>query len=373
MIAQITHLDSVVSQSLAHQKKTGAELRSFIATMNSALNINAASADLEQLAKEIEARFGVTMGLGAMVDDVSFRPWLDDAKASIEPFYWERYKKLLLKTGLPQDVVTSTDFVTDRILSRLGNPRLEEKWDRRGMVVGHVQSGKTANYSGLICKAADAGYRLIIVIAGIHNNLRNQTQARIDEGFIGRDTAKAGQNRGDHAIGVGLFDDRNVPVSLTSAKRDFHKETASTNTSQIDSYKVPVVLVIKKNPSTLKNLLDWLRDNSAKGDDLMIDQPMLLIDDEADNASINTKYAKDEVTKINAQIRDLLATFHRSCYVGYTATPFANIFVDPDQYDDALKEDLFPRHFIIGLDAPTNYFGASKVFIDGLPEDGPPT
>jgi hypothetical protein len=373
MTAQIAHLDSVVSQSLAHQKKTGAELRSFIATMNGALNVNAAPDELERLAKEIEARLGVSMGLGAVVDDASFRPWLDEAKASIEPFYWERYKKLLLKNGLPQDVVTSTDIVTDRILSRLGNPKLEEKWDRRGMVVGHVQSGKTANYSGLICKAADAGYRLIIVIAGIHNNLRNQTQARIDEGFIGRDTAKAGQKKGDHAIGVGLFDDRNVPVSLTSAKRDFHRETASTNTSQIDSYKVPVVLVIKKNPSTLKNLLDWLRDNSAKGDDLMIDQPMLLIDDEADNASINTKYANDEVTRINAQIRDLLATFHRSCYVGYTATPFANIFVDPDQYDDALKEDLFPRHFIIGLDAPTNYFGASKVFIDGLPDDGPPT
>lgn len=372
MTAQIDHLDSVVSQSLAHQKKTGAELRSMISTLNVALGINAELQALERLAKDIEARLGVTMGLGAMVNDASFKPWLDEAKASIEPFYWERYKKLLLKNGLPQDVVTSTDIVTDRILSQLGNPGLEEKWDRRGMVVGHVQSGKTANYSGLICKAADAGYRLIIVIAGIHNNLRNQTQARIDEGFIGRDTAKKGK-KGEHAIGVGLFDDRNVPVSLTTTKSDFHRETASSNTSQIDSYKVPVVLVIKKNPNTLKNLLDWLRDNSAKGDDLMIDQPMLLIDDEADNASINTKYSKDEVTRINAQIRDLLATFHRSCYVGYTATPFANIFVDPDQYDDSLKEDLFPKHFIIGLDAPTNYFGATKVFIDGLPDDGPAT
>ena len=160
MTAQLRHLDDVVSQSLAHERKSGDELRSFIATMNSALSVNAGSDALEQLARDIEERFGITMGLGAMVDDESFKPWLDDAKASIKPFYWDRYKKLLHKNGLPQDVVTTTDEVTDRILGRLGNPGLAEQWDRRGMVVGHVQSGKTANYTGLICKAADAGYRL---------------------------------------------------------------------------------------------------------------------------------------------------------------------------------------------------------------------
>ena len=105
----------------------------------------------------------------------------------------------------------------------------------------------------------------------------------------------------------------------------------------------------------------------------MIDQPMLLIDDEADNASINTKYGKKLVTTINGQIRDLLNMFHRSCYVGYTATPFANIFIDPDQDDEMYNEDLFPRDFIIGLDAPTNYFGPTKIFVDGLPEEGDPT
>ncbi len=374
MTAELKHLDDVVSQSLAHQRKSGTALRTFITTMNGALNVNAGPDALEQLARDIEERFGITMGLGAMVDDESFRPWLDEAKASIDPFYWDRYKKLLHKNGLPQDVITTTDELTDRILGRLGNPGLDEKWDRRGMVVGHVQSGKTANYTGLICKAADAGYRLIVVIAGIHNNLRNQTQERIDEGFIGRDTGRLATQgkKGNRAIGVGLFDDRHVPVGLTNTLADFRKDTASTNTSQIDSYKVPVVLVIKKNHNTLRNLLDWLRENSARGDDQMIDQPMLLIDDEADNASINTKYSKDEITKINGQIRDLLNMFHRSCYVGYTATPFANIFVDPDQYDEALKEDLFPKHFIVGLDAPSNYFGAKKIFIDGIPDDGDP-
>lgn len=376
MNAQIEHLDGIVSQSLSNERKSGEELRTLINTLNSALSLGVEPDDQEQLARDIEERFGISMGLGAMVDDDDFRQWLPEAKASIDPFYWGRYRKLMLKNGLPQDVVTATDTVTDEILGRLGNPNLQEEWDRRGMVVGHVQSGKTGNYTGLICKAADAGYRLIVVIAGIHNNLRNQTQERIDEGFIGRDTgrlAMKGRRDGNKAIGVGLFDDRRTPVSLTNTLSDFRKNTATSNTSEIDSYKVPVVLVIKKNHSTLKNLLDWLRENSAKGDAQMISQPMLLIDDEADNASINTKYAKEEITKINGQIRELLRMFHRSCYVGYTATPFANIFVDPDSYDEAIKEDLFPRQFIMGLDAPTNYFGPKKIFIDGLPEEGEPT
>ncbi len=361
-------------------RMTGEELRSYISDLNM-LHARrnppgVTDGEIELIAKEIEAKEGIKAGLGAVVDGEDFEPWLDDAKPSIEPFYWNRYQKLLLQNGLPKDVVISTDKVTDKILSRLGNPEKQVPWDRRGMVVGHVQSGKTANYAGLICKAADAGYRLIIVIAGIHNNLRNQTQARIDEGFIGRDTGKSQETKkggAKHIIGVGHFDPNNTPVSLTNTLRDFNKATASTNTSEIDSYKVPVVLVIKKNHRTLANLLDWLKDNSARGDQEMIDQPMLLIDDEADNASINTKYGKKLVTTINGQIRDLLNMFHRSCYVGYTATPFANIFIDPDQDDEMYNEDLFPRDFIIGLDAPSNYFGPTKIFVDGLPEDGDPT
>lgn len=369
-------LIGVVEQALFNQaRKTEVELRSLIGALAVAVAADLSPDQLEQMAREIEAKQGIKAGLGAVVDGDDFEPWLDDAKVRIDPFYWRRYQKLLLQNGLPRDVVTSTDKVTDKILGRLGDPEKQVQWDRRGMVVGHVQSGKTANYTGLICKAADAGYRLIIVIAGIHNNLRNQTQARIDEGFIGRDTGRT-QERGNgsarNKVGVGHFEFSRTPVSLTNTIKDFNKETASTNTSEIDSYKVPVVLVIKKNHRTLSNLLDWLRDNSARGDLEMIDQPMLLIDDEADNASINTAYSRDFITKINGQIRDLLSLFHRSCYVGYTATPFANIFIDPDEDDEMFNEDLFPRDFIIGLDAPTNYFGPSKVFIDGMPDNDNP-
>lgn len=370
-------LDMVEAGLYSHlDRKSEDELRCLIKNIAKVVDSNLDESVIEEIAREIESKQGIKVGLGAIVDSVKFKPWLDDAKSEIAPFYWKRFEKLLLNNGLPRDVITGTDIVTDRILGRLGNPQEHFSWDRRGMVVGHVQSGKTLNYTSLICKAADAGYRLIIVVAGIHNNLRNQTQIRIDEGFIGRDTGKTADKKSGnakHVIGVGHFDPNRTPVSLTNTSRDFNKSTASTNTSEIDSYRVPVVLVIKKNHKTLENLLEWLRDNSARGDNEMIDQPMLLIDDEADNASINTKYSNQLVTKINGQIRDLLKMFHRSCYVGYTATPFANIFIDPDDNHDVHKEDLFPKDFIIGLDAPTNYFGPKKIFIDGLPDDEEPT
>lgn len=379
MSLDLTKLDETVSMALLNSEpRTEQDLRSFIGSMNDLIFQGAYSEDeREKIAKLIEQRHGVSMGLGAIVDDGEFEPWLDDAKKRIDPFYWSRYKKLLIRSGLPQDVVTKLDQITESTLGRLGDPEKETQWDRRGMVVGHVQSGKTANYTGLITKAADAGYRLIIVIAGIHNNLRNQTQERIDEGFIGRDTGRMATG-GDRpkVIGVGEFSDTRIPVSLTTTLADFKKTVATTNKSRIESYNVPVVLVIKKNYRTLSNLIDWLKENSSKGDAEMIDQPMLLIDDEADNASINTKYgakgASTEITRINGQIRELLRVFHRSCYVGYTATPFANIFIDPDSEDEMFGEDLYPKHFIVGLDAPSNYFGGKKVFVDGLPEDGDP-
>ena len=372
----LSQLDAVVSQLIASQERpTEESIRQTIEAIRiSPIFVDVSDYEAEQLARELEERVGISMGIGAVVGVADFKPWLNDARADglIEPYYWNRYRKLLEQKRLPKDVITSTDQVTDRILDRMGNPNDLGSWDRKGMVVGHVQSGKTANYTGLVGKAADAGYRLIVVIAGIHNNLRNQTQARIDEGFIGRDTGrldKKDTRSKPKLIGVGTFDHRKAPVSLTTTLKDFNKATATTNTSEIASYAVPVVLVIKKNYRTLANLIDWLREHSTGRYSEMVDQPMLLIDDEADNASINIQYGRDEVSRINGQIRDLLSLFRRSCYVGYTATPFANIFIDPDKDDEVYKQDLFPRDFIIGLDAPTNYFGARKVFIDGIPDD----
>ena len=373
-------LEETVSPMVLREKdRTAESIRRLIDQMRSLPLFTDVSEDqAERLARLLEERNGINMGIGAIVDAPEFVPWLSEARASINPHYWGRYKKLLLSKRLPADVITSTDTITDSILDRMGNPNERGPWDRKGMVVGHVQSGKTQNYTGLVCKAADAGYRLIVVIAGIHNNLRNQTQARIDEGFVGRDTGRLEKKETKdkpRVIGVGKFDDRDAPVSLTTTLRDFNKSTATTNTSQISSYRVPVVLVIKKNSRTLANLVDWLKEHSTTHGTDMVDQPMLLIDDEADNASIDIKYGKGEVSRINGQIRELLALFNRSCYVGYTATPFANIFIDPETDDELYRQDLFPRHFIFGLDAPTNYFGARKVFIDGVPDedDQPPS
>jgi hypothetical protein len=367
-------LEETVSPMVLREKdRTADSIRAMIDQMRSLpLFGDVSDEQAERLARLLEERNGIHMGVGAIVDTPEFRPWLSEARAHIEPHYWSRYKKLLQSKRLPADVITSTDTITDSILDRMGNPQEPGPWDRKGMVVGHVQSGKTQNYTGLICKAADAGYRLIVVIAGIHNNLRNQTQARIDEGFVGRDTGRLEKKETKdrpRAIGVGRFDDRRAPVSLTTTLKDFNRATATTNTSQIASYAVPVVLVIKKNYATLANLVDWLKEHSTTHGTDMVDQPMLLIDDEADNASIDIKYGKGETSRINGQIRELLGLFRRSCYVGYTATPFANIFIDPDTDDEVRGQDLFPRHFIFGLDAPTNYFGARKVFIDGIPDE----
>ena len=317
----------------------------------------------ESLAREFEELHDVAMSDGATLKE-EFRQWLPAAKADIDPYYWDRYRRLLVQSRFSGQVLATLDDVTDRTLGLLEDPSREGPWDRRGMVMGHVQSGKTANYTGLLCKAADAGYRVIIVIAGIHNNLRNQTQRRIDEGFVGRDST--GQRGATlpvhHRVGVGLFDARRQPNSFTTSLRDFNKAIADTVNIPLQNLKEPVVFVIKKNSSTLKNLIEWLRTKNAQIGTEAVREPMLLIDDEADNASINIRRDQDEVSRINSQIRELLALFHRSSYVGYTATPFANIFIDPDSDDDMLGHDLFPRDFIVSLDPPDNYFGATRVF-----------
>ena len=320
--------------------------------------------EAEALAAHFEEVHGFTMKAGISLEERGFEPWLAEAKAHMDDYYWQRYRSLLGNKGFSGQVLAGLDEVTDRVLGLLENPAKNGPWDRRGMVVGHVQSGKTANYTGLVCKAADAGYRVIVVIAGIHNNLRNQTQKRIDEGLIGFDssrllTARASEEK---VVGVGRIDSTRRPSSFTNAARDFDKKMATGVGQPLRNLSEPAVFVIKKNSSTLRNLLEWLAEQNSIRRENSISEPMLLIDDEADNASINIKRGKDEVSRINGQIRQLLKLFDRSCYVGYTATPFANIFIDPDSADDMYDEDLFPRDFIVSLDPPTNYFGASRVF-----------
>ena len=322
--------------------------------------------EAEDLALRFETVHEVRMTDGAALQESGFEPWLDGARSEIEFYYWERYRSLMTAKGLSAQVLGGLGNVTDRILGLLENPEKPGKWDRRGMVMGHVQSGKTANYIGVVTKATDAGYRVIIIIAGLQNTLRDQTQKRVDEGFIGFSSTAAPQRKAlkQTLVGVGHNNSSFRPSAFTTAHRDFHKGIAESLNVPLQNLRQPAVFVIKKNSSTLRNLIDWLKTHNARLRTDTIREPMLLIDDEADNASINIRHRMDEVSRINGQIRELLDLFERSNYVGYTATPFANIFIDPDSEDQMAGHDLFPRDFIVSLDPPTNYFGAARVFRD---------
>lgn len=317
------------------------------------------SVELDEAMRRLQTQFITRMGLGTLFEAEDYRPWLAAEQGNITPYYWTRYQNHLRRGGLSKEVVRTLDAVTDEILDHLENPKKEGRWARKGLVVGHVQSGKTANYTGLIAKAADAGYKVIIVLAGMLNSLRNQTQERIDADFMGYDTITK------RPIGVAHFDSSRQPVCFTTAREDFKKHTATSIAMQLGALREPVLLVLKKNPSTLENLHEWLSGNNRHD---LKDFPVLLIDDEADHASINTNKADADPTAINRWIRDVLALFPRSSFVGYTATPFANIFIDPENEEEMtngdLYRDLFPRDFIYSLDPPTNYVGASALFLD---------
>ena len=369
MANDLKQLETMVGAQLAQEKlPTPQRIRELI---DSVRTVTPAVTDsqVESLARQFESVHGVMMDIGSTLKGDEFEEWLDDARSRMDFYFWDRYRKLLAERQFSSHVLATLDSVTGRILGFLENPEKQGKWDRRGMVVGHVQSGKTANYTGLICKAADAGYRVIIVIAGIHNNLRNQTQMRIDDGFIGFDSAKflsgaGGDNVVHSVVGVGRFNSLRRPSTFTNSQRDFNKEIASSVGIPLVNLKEPAVFVIKKNTHTLRNIIDWLKTHNARHGTGSINSPMLLVDDEADNASINIMEGRDEVSRINGQIRELLSVFDRSCYVGYTATPFANIFIDPDSDDEMFGEDLFPHHFIVSLDPPDNYFGPTRMFED---------
>ena len=311
-----------------------------------------------------EAMIAIDTRMGAGVSLVNTEANHDEdwvyKREGIEWTYSEAYEDYLRAEKWQQTLVQSLSDVSAKILGQLQDPTSDGSWNRRGLVIGHVQSGKTANYMGVIAKAADAGYKFIIVLAGIHNNLRKQTQERIDEGFIGRSSDP--DNR--VLVGVGLKAGYPHPATLTNINEDFNRHTAAKSGWKINDFSKPIILVIKKNVRTLEALHGWLRGLNAQGDGRISDVPMFLIDDEADNASVNTNKEDISPTRTNAMIRRILGLFVKSCYVGYTATPFANIFINPDAYDEDVRDELFPRDFIYSLDAPNTYFGPEKVFLD---------
>ncbi len=318
------------------------------------------SVNKEELIRQLKTLYNIRVDNFRIIEaSERRRKWINDAKGGIEWKFWNRYREFLqFEKNYPDNVLAQLDKLTDRVLDGLFNPRMEEGISKYGLVVGQVQSGKTSNYTGLICKAADAGFKLIIVLAGVHNNLRSQTQLRLDEGFLGFDTQhqRAFDNDGIK-IGVGKISQKGVAHSLTSSldKGDFSATAVGFSFNTTD----PIIAVVKKNSTVLSKLYSWLSAQAIElpdGSRIIDNKSLLLIDDEADNASINTKPDEDPATAINQRIREILSLFHKSGYVGYTATPFANIFIP------ITEDQLFPRDFIINLPAPSNYIGPEKIF-----------
>ncbi len=351
-----------------------------------------ASFDPLALRKDIESRMNIWIGTGATLDSAEGHvPWLEERSAKIDWRYWRRYERYLEEEKrFAPNTVRRLGQLTDEVLRRLEDPFREGKWDRRGLVVGQVQSGKTSNYAGLICKAADAGYRLIVVLTGRTNSLRSQTQLRLDEAFLGFDTRasrfvdpRGGANQKNRLVGVGLFGLADLfPMAGTNSEEsgDFNQRVANQY-GIIPGGTQPILLVVKKHGGVLNNVISWATSinvhvDPETGQRIVRDVPLLLIDDEADDASINTNPVVDEngaidedvsPTVTNKRIRQLLNSFEKSAYVGYTATPYANIFIHPGGDLPELGPDLFPRHFVVSLPAASNYIGPARIF--GLEAD----
>lgn len=363
----------------AHKGQITDEVLLAVVEKVSAINIvEGQTYDKHELFEILRADFSIGKGeITILSEDVE--PWLNDEKANINFELWNRYK-LYMKENDPSFPVNDLDDFTDKILDKCVNPKKYGSWDRRGMVVGHVQSGKTSNYVGLINKATDAGYKVIIIIAGTISSLRRQTQERIDSGYIGRNSSAFIREKENKIVGVGNYTVGTDIYSLTSAyyksgdEGDFNQAIAKRLNIPIG--RNPVVLVIKKNKSILENLIDWFsNDINAKvvdGTPKLFDVPALIIDDEADAASVNASRDINDIKTINRLIRTLLNIFNQNTFVGYTATPYANLFISQDYNEELtttvknkqyrIGEDLFPRDFIINIKAPTNYIGAAKIF-----------
>lgn len=290
-------------------------------------------------------------------------------------YYWRRLRAYLIdKLGRPDADVRSLDDATDKVLAHLEDPRPGGLLQFRvqGLVVGYVQSGKTANFSALITKAADAGYKLVIVLSGVHNELRRQTQLRLNREFgIGAE--------GKKGVGEPEFGKRWVAITQPEVNGDFREGTFNAAVLQGNER---VLAVVKKNAVVLRRLIAWMRGHVPP------DMPVLVIDDEADQASINTGGNRPDIAfemaqivdtapedqdeaqpgneiapaVINGLLRELVQSFQRVSFVAYTATPFANVLIGHEAADREVGLDLYPRDFIITLPRPARYVGAEKLF-----------
>lgn len=333
-----------------------AELQKFARLAAEFNQIEIAEKDLSDTISDLIDHFAVTSKEGSTVSAKEFKPWFEKWRQENSTPRWDRYRKYLLEIkGWSPAVVDRLDSETSQLVDLVGDPSAEGEWSRRGLAIGEVQSGKTANYIGVLNKALDSGYKLIIILGGHTNDLRRQTQERVDSDLLGFDTnyqayesTISAEGRGTATIGVGRLDASiDTPHRLTSVLGDFSKSNKSTQGVTLGPH--PTVAVIKKHAGTLNNLASYLHQQTAGG---RIDLPMIVVDDESDWASVNTRDDDDPVA-VNKAIRALLKSCRKTSYLAFTATPFANVFID-----STVDEDLFPKDYIRSLPSPSNYMGA---------------
>ncbi|MFG2426339.1 Z1 domain-containing protein [Streptomyces sp. NPDC048590] len=340
------------------------------------------------LRKALDEAVPVFKEPGATVISKEFTSWYSRDTAAARAFYWNSYEQMLRRKGWSDSAVASLDEASHSVVERLSDPTRPEAYGARGLVVGYVQSGKTANFTGVTAKAIDAGYRLVIVLGGTLNLLRDQTQRRLDMELIGQENILRGVDPSDTdaLVGVDYQDDEDWPgkfvshgarpstlgffdierfttrgtdyLGLQSGIRalEFEKQdrTRPLHDPANLHHAAARLMVVKKNKSVLEKLIKDLK----KIGPILAEIPTLIIDDESDQASVNTTNPKKwedgkvERKAINGLISQLLGLLPRAQYVGYTATPFANVFVDPGD-----EEDIFPRDFLISLPRPTGYMG----------------
>lgn len=312
--------------------------------------------ELHELYKEHE---GVRMPVGQMISDKGFEPWIEAAvKAGTLLFDgYEKYRMRLMESGFNEESLRSIDTISDDVLDHMGNPKSDHAFKTFGLLMGDVQSGKTATFTGITHKAVDAGYRLIVVLTGTKSSLRTQTQNRLNEDLIGQ----AENSKGERTLT--LNNGRVLWNPLTSPKNDFTKDKTDASITPDNPNQVSIA-VMQKNGHVLTNFSKWLDNTESLG---VKNLPLLFVDDEADQASINVNRDGEDPTKINGLIREILDKFDRSAYLAVTATPFANVFIDPRFHDDGSPHqdelpDLFPKDYIYAIPAPKGYLGVERLF-----------
>jgi hypothetical protein len=357
----------------------------------------------DETAATLATEFPVLKGDGVTVIARSWDPWYSSEVQLTRSFYWEHYIDYLrLQRGWGAEAIMSLDEATTNVMERVIDPSRPEPGQTKGLVVGYVQSGKTANFTGVIAKAIDAGYRLIIVMTGTTNLLREQTQRRLDRELVGRENVLRGTDESDPTAqqSIDYLDDEDWIegrfVSHGARPSDVGRPSIHRMTTRDFDYRklqqgLPALeferrdrtrplwdrenlfasdarlIIVKKNSAVLKNLVKDLKTTGDKLDDI----PAIIIDDESDQASINTtspkKWSEENKkrTAINERIHDLLTMLPRAQYIGYTATPFANVFVDPSD-----AKDIFPSDYLISLPPPKGYMGAEDFHdLDGIMPD----